>query len=223
MNAKTYRPVIIKTLRDANTNKPASLEVLADRIIENMGVFDEMFALAGGADALVVQPALAPQPPAYDLSQRIVPKQERTYTDEEVEGLRNAAIVKYKEILPAFVSVQPPGFDKPIKVINRGPMNSRGAMPFVGLQWAAEGSGQGFSVQQDVTGVLMTKEQVLANVIEQATALYFSAPRTIQSRIPTVESGSWSGVIEADTKDEAQRSLVNIEAKMRSQGKSLSD
>lgn len=229
MNAKIYRPVILKTLKDANTNKPASLEALVDRIVDNMEVFDEMFSLAGGASAMLqaVLPAppefISQSSPTFDLSQRIVPKQERTYTDEEIEELRNLGIARLKESLPLFVLVQPPGFDKPIRIINQGPMNSRGAMPFIGSRWAAEGYSQGFSIQQDVTGVMMTVEQVIANVKEQAAALYFSAPKVIQSRIPTAEAGSWSGVIEADTPEQAQQNLMSIEAKMRSQGKSLSD
>lgn len=189
MTARTYRPVILKTLKDANSNKPASLEDLVDRVIGNMEVFDEMFSLAGGASAMVKSPPptvlpLQPPPPAFDLSQRIVPKEERTYTDAEVEELRNLGIARLKESLPPFVMVQPPGFDKSIRIMNQGPINSRGSMPFIGSRWAAEGAGQGFTIQQDVTGVMMTVEQVIANVKEQAAALYFSSPKTIQPRIP---------------------------------------
>lgn len=204
MNAKVFRPVILKTLKDANTNKPASLEVLVDRIIDNMSLFEEMLSLAGGETA-VLQSAPPPEDPApiiFDMTKRIVPKQERTYSEEEIQELKNEAIVKYKAALPLSVRVQPPGFDKPIEVIFRGPMNSRGAMPFIGLQWAAVGASRGFDVQQDVTGTLMTVEQVLENVREQAAALYFSTPRAIQPRIPAprdtnLSTGSWD-VMETD-------------------------
>lgn len=207
MNAKTYRPVIIKTLKDANANKPANLEALADRIVENMSVFDEMLQLAGGGESLVQSTAsnmkLADeyrfgQPAAtqtFDISQRIVPEVEQTFSVEEIQEKKNAAIVKYKATIPAIVKVQPPGFEKPLDVHFRGPKNSREGMPFIGLQWAAVGAPE-FSVQQQVTGRLMSVEEVVAAVKEQATAIYLSAPRTILPTIPppidrNLSTGAW--------------------------------
>lgn len=207
MNAKTYRPVIIKTLKDANTNKPANLEALADRIVENMGVFDEMFALAGGSESLVQssasnmkldqnyrfgQPASTQQ---FDISQRIVPDVEQTFSVEEIQEKKNAAIAKYKATVPQIVKVQPAGFDKPLDIHFRGPKNSREGMPFIGLQWAAVGAPE-FCIQQQVTGRLMSIEEVVAAVKEQATAMYLSAPRTIQPAIPppidrNLSTGAW--------------------------------
>lgn len=206
MNVKIYRPVILKTLQDANVNKPASLDALVDRVISNMEVFGEMFSLAGG-EAALVQKQEQPSKPGelfenkqvqqFDMSQRIVPKQDRQYSEEEIQELKNTAIVKYKETIPTSVQVQPPGFDKPIEIQFRGPMNSRGAMPFVGLQWCAVGAGQGFTIQQDVTATLMSREQVIENVKEQATALYLSAPKTIAKRYPSpidtnLSTGAWA-------------------------------
>lgn len=210
MNAKTYRPVIIKTLKDANVNKPASLEALADRIVENMGVFDEMFQLAGGGEALVQstaskmsldqeyrfgQPAAAQ---TYDISQRIVPEVEQVFTVEEIQQKKMDAIAKYKATVPPIVKVQPSGFDKPLDIYFRGPKNSREGMPFISLQWAAVGAPE-FSVQQQVTtGRMMSVEEVIASVKEQAAALYFSSPKTIQPKLPppldrNLETGAWAG------------------------------
>lgn len=211
MNSRIYRPIIIKTLNQANTHKPKSLEELADRIVDNMEVFDEMLTLAGGGQAIIAQPqsqaSLPPQltmqvPPAFDMSSRIIPKEEDTsllYSEEEMQTKRMEAINFYKAHLPQRISVQPPNFDTPIPVDFRGCVNSRGAMPFVSLQWAAAGSAAGLIIQIDATKRLLTVDEVLKQVKEQASMVYFSSPKVVSTIRPMGGSqhfstgASWAG------------------------------
>lgn len=189
MNAKAYRPLVLKTLREANTNKPRNLEELADRIIDGMAVFDEMLTLAGGESAVINQPTPAYAPvqlgpaPQIDITERIVPKEQRVYSDEELDNLKTEAIAFYKLNLPKTVSVDSPQFERPLIVNFLQPQNSRSGMPFLGLIWGVPGAPQ-LTVQQDISGGRMTVDQVVAEVRKQAAGIYFGAPRAVPPRLP---------------------------------------
>jgi hypothetical protein len=225
MKAKQYKKIILKTLQQSST-KFRSIEDLADFIISKMEDYEEMASMLAEDDILsqyshptkstplIITGSSTSPVEVSDISERVtVRKPEIPYTDDEIIRMKEKAIEQYNRELPSELSVTPPNFKEPLRLLRRI-MNSPMAYPFIQVTYYPHNSNpetDSCKHQVVVTGAQDSSEFVLDQIKKQAMAIYSSTPRRIEPRlgegkvaaerlvIPNIGPGSWGAEIDKDT------------------------
>jgi hypothetical protein len=217
MTPQQFKPIILKTLRDAATKKFRSVDDLADHLVSRMVDYEEMLTLAGpgvliqtsaSQAPLALEEAAAPAPapivlPAQDISERLTGAQaaqglSEHFTKDELYGY-------YSQNLPPAITVQPPGFDKPLN-LQRWLKRAPGDLGFVRIGYApagAEPETTSTQIQVATTDAKMNAEQALKELIDQANHIFSPTRRNVQPvrNFPVFESleQTMSGAVSAET------------------------
>lgn len=199
MKPKQYRPIILRTLQQAQ-GKYKTFEDFADYMISKMEDYEEMANMLA-ADGLIGELSatatattnviLSPgdhAPLRVDVSDRIVPKEsERQLTDDEIIRLKDKAIEKYRAELPPEIEVTPPQFKTPLK-LKLNLHNSPGGMPFIRVAYCPHDSKrpEADSCQQQVivTGTQPQSAAILSEIRTQAMGMYSPQPRVVVPGLP---------------------------------------
>jgi hypothetical protein len=216
MEPQQFRPIILKTLKDGAAKKYASMEELADRIVERMQDFQEMLELAGGSQVLI---QTSPQPtqsnnagivlPTADISERIRPRQAEEQQVGIVENFSKDELYDYyTKNMPPDIVVQPEGFKEPLKLI-RFVKRAPGDIGFVRVGYAPPGADQDVESVQTMASTTDSKLdyiEILSSLTKQAQARYRATRSRVEPVRPPILASLEAGLAGSPSMDTDEQS-----------------